>query len=346
MKNLKHLCLTPLLTLPLNLYAAEPIKISGIMEIDASYSKDYNQNSRSDITVSKIELAFDTNINVETVAHVLILHEDDSTEPLQLDEATLTMQLGGGWYLNGGRMVVPFGIYETHFVADPITAGLGEASETALQIGFERDGLYGSFYAFNGDTINTSSALKGNDRTQHFGGNLGYIITHGDASLNLGVDYINNLADADAVSGMLSINTDTDGDTIADKSTLNRYVKGVSLHAVYNDGPWTAIAEHMKAGRFEATELAFNGNGAAPSATNVEVAYSFSWGTVATAYQTTREALSLALPKQRTLIGFSMRLLENSTLNIELSKDKDYSDTVGGTGAKGTASTIQLAVAF
>ena len=145
---------------------------------------------------------------------------------------------------------------------------------------------------------------------------------------------------------MLSINTDSDGDTVADTSTLNRYIKGVSLHAIYNHGPWTAIIEHLKSSQFEAAELASNGNGATPTATNIETAYSFNWGTVAAAYQTTHDALALALPKQRKLIGVSMKLLDNSTLNIEFSKDRDYNNAVGGTAAKGTKSTIQLAVAF
>ena len=346
MKKLKKNLLPILLGLPLNLCAAEPIKISGIMEIDATVGSDYSQKSISDIALSKLELAFDADINTQTIVHVLVLHEDDDTEPMQLDEATVTMQLGKGWYFNGGRMAVPFGVYETNFVTDPVTKELGEAHEAALQIGYAKEGLYGSLYAFNGDTIRTSTALEGDDRIEHFGAKIGYIVTSGETSLNIGADFISSLADSNTVYELMSINTDTDGDTIADRSTLDRYAKGVALHGIFSNGPWIGIVEHLRSSRFQPAELSFNGDGAAPTATNIEAAYSFNWGTVAAAYQTTHDALALALPRQRKLVGLSMKLLENSTLNIEYSKSNDYDSSVGGTGASSTQSTIQLAITF
>ncbi len=346
MRKLKRLILPTVILIPLNAYATSPIKISGLMEVDASFSKDYNQNKTSDVTVAKVELAFDATINAQTTAHILMLHEDNNTEPMQLSEGIITIQLGNGWYFNGGRMVVPFGTYETNFVTNPITTDLGEAHKAALQFGFERNGLYGSLYAYNGNTIKTSTALKGDDNAEHFGTNIGYILNSGETSFNIGADFTSSLAEADAVSGALSINTDTDGDAIADTATLSSYTHGISLHGIYTHGPWIAIMEYLKADRFQATELAFNGRGAAPSATNLEAAYSFSWGSIAMAYQTTSDALTLGLPKYRTVIGLSMRLIENSTLNIEHWKDQDYSNNVGGSGASRSKSTIQLAVTF
>lgn len=346
MRSLRKFTLPALITLPLSAVAAEPVKISGLMEIEASYGKNFDQTSVSDITVSKIELGFDADINERVTAHILMLHEDDGTEPMQLDEGTLSIDLGNGWYVNGGRMVIPFGIFETSLVSDPLTKELGEAHEAALQVGFERNGFYGSLYAFNGDTIKTSTSLNGDDTAEHFGANIGYVFRSGEMSLDVGADYTSSLADADVVYDSLSPNTDTDGDTLADISTLDSYVSGFALHAIYRNGPWSAIVEHIKSDKFQAAELNFNGQGAEPSATNVEAAYAFAWGTLALAYQMTDEAQALGLPERRILVGTSLGLFENTNLNIAYGKDKDYLISEGGTGQDGSNLTFQLAVTF
>jgi len=337
MKTLKTLALPVLITLPLSNFAAEPVKISGLMQIDANFGKDYNDNSVNDIILRKIELGLDSQINDRTAMHILLEHEDGMSG-MDVTEGNITLDLTKGWYFTGGRMVVPFGIFETNMISDTLTKSLGEAHEDALQIGYSgEEGFYGSLYVFNGDTIETSTLNKGDDTAEHFGANIGYLFKSGEMTLDVGADYASNIADADSVFDTLSANN---------VISLDSYISGIALHGVYSNGPWSAIVEYVMADKFQTTELAFNGQGAEPSAANIEAAYSFDWGTLALSYQTTDETQALGLPENRILVGVSKNLFENTTLKVEYAKDDDYSTTDGGSGNDASNLTFQLGVTF
>lgn len=351
MRLVTKLALPALLTLPCCALAAAPVKISGLMQIDASFGKDFQQHRVSDIILRKIELGLDSQINERTAMHILLEHEDGDGG-MSVTEGNINLDLTNGWYLMGGKIVVPFGIYETHMITDSLTKPLGEAHEDALLIGYGgNEGIYGSIFAFNGDTIETSTSLKGNDSAKHFGANAGYIFSSDDMTLDIGLDYTSSIGDADTLFESLSINTDTDGDTQTDTATLNDHVSGIACHAVFSNGPLSAIVEYLRADKFETGELAFNGQGAEPSAANIEAAYAFEWATVALAYQATDDALALGLPKTRILAGVSKDLFENTTLKVEYAKDEDYDSTDSdgsnnGTGRNASTVTFQLAVTF
>jgi len=346
MNNFKKLALPVLITLPLNAFAAEPVKISGLMQIDASFGKDYADNSASDIILRKIELGLDSQINERTAMHILMEHEDGMSG-MDVTEGNITLDLTNGWYLRGGRMVVPFGVFETNMITDTLTKAVGEAHEDALQIGYGgEEGLYGSLYAFNGDTIETSTFNKGDDTIGHFGASIGYLFKSSEMSLDIGADYISSMADADSLFDGLSLNTDSNGDAIGDTATLDSYVSGLALHGIYSNGSWSAVVEYLKADKFQVGELAFNGQGAEPSATNIEAAYSFDWGTLALSYQTMDETQALGLPESRVTVGAATDLFENTTLKVEYAQDDDYSTTVGGTGNDASNLTFQLATTF
>ncbi len=342
----KYNCIAALpLMISVSAQAAD-IEISGAMEVEAGFHSDYNNVKSSDITLATVELAIDSQINDRVSGHLSLIHEEDDT-PLEVDEGTISLDMGNGWNISAGQMYIPFGNYESNMISDPLTLQIGETRESALQLGFERDGYYSAVYIFNGDSIETSTALKGEDTIENFGVSIGKSFENDKFTLNFGLDYISSIGDTDGIFGNLTAATDHDADAAtADISTLQSYVSGFAFHWIYNRDALSFIAEHVKSDSFQAAELAFKGQGAAPSATNIELGYAFEWGTAAIGYQTTEEALSLALPETRILFSISHEIFENTTLGYEHSMDEDYSSADGGTGKDGSTSTLQLAVAF
>lgn len=322
----------------LNANAAE-VEISGLIEAEANFASDFNDVDSSDIALATVELGFDAQINDRVSSSVLLLHEDDDTEPMEVDEGTITVDLTNGWSVTAGRMYVPFGVFESNMVSDPLTLELGETREAALLLGYEANGLYASAYAFNGDTSETSTPA-GEDTIEHTGVSIGYAMESGAHSLDVGLGYISSIGDSDGLSPALDGNADGTPDP------LTSFVSGTALHAIYTRDALSLIFEHVAADDFAVGELAFKGQGASISATNLELGYEFAWGSAAIGYQMTEEAVALGLPESRILLAASKEIFENTSLSVEYATDEDYSITDGGTGNDASSLTLQLAVEF
>ena len=59
------------------------------------------------------------------------------------------------FYLNAGKIYVPFGNFESHFISDPLTLELGETRESAVKVGFANDMFDLCMAVFNGDINET-----------------------------------------------------------------------------------------------------------------------------------------------------------------------------------------------
>jgi hypothetical protein len=311
---------------------SDRIQIGGAIEVEAGYHSPYTGKDTSDLVVSTIELGVDAQLNDWVAGKVTLLYEEDET-PLEVDVGILTIAPPDGpWFINAGRQYVPFGTYETYLVSDPLTLELGETRETAVLFGLASTGFVGAFYVFNGDSE------KSGDNIDHYGATAGYTHLDDDSAFAMHVGYINHIGDSDTLQ-----------DTIG--GNVNDYVGGVAIDARLSNGPIEVIADYVAAtGRFDATELAFNGNGAAPKAWHLEVAYTFalaSWPTtVAFGYQASDEALALDLPETRIATALSVEVADNTTLSFEWAHDKDYGTGDGGTGKTSETATAQLAVEF
>jgi len=318
--------------------ALKGVTLSGLVEVDASYAEDYEDNNTSDIVVATVELALDAKVHEWASAHVLFLYEEDDTEDVTVDEAILT--LGNldksPFFLDVGKMYVPFGGYASHFISDPLTLEVGEAQETALLVGAESAGVYGSVYTFNGDTKEADD----DDEINSFGVSLGYAMETDTMAFDVMASYLNNMADSGGIT-----------DAVSDPEGLNDTVAGAGIQLVAGFGGFAAIAEYVGAlDQFETADLAFNGEGAEPKAWNVELGYTFPVGmrevTVAVGYQGTDEAIALDLPETRILAGVSVGLFDNTSLSLELAQSQDYDEEDGGTGEEANSAILQLAIEF
>ena len=343
------------------------VELSGLVEVEAaSWSVDDNgffeDDDGSDVSLATVEIGLDVQLSDWSSGHLLLLYEEGEEDGhIIVDEGTITLGNLDKFplYLTAGKMYVPFGSFESCMISDPLTLELGETNDTAVQIGFEAAGFYGSVYAFNGD-INEEGE---NDDIDTFGANLGFAMEKDAIGLDVGVDYINNIGDTDGLGDHLADRTEeidlalhgggfvTTEVGIDGADEIDDYVDGLSLHAILAMGPFTLIGEYVAAlDDFEVDEINFDNDGAEPEAWNVEAAFTtelFSRETTfALGYQGTDEALALGLPEDLYIGSVSMEIFDHTSLAFEYFHAEDYDTDDGGTDDDADVATVQLAVEF
>lgn len=319
---------------------AADIELGGVVEIEARAGSDYANKDFSDIALATVSLDLDAALSERLSAHLRFLHEDNHTEPMEVDEGTIKMDYGTVIF-TAGRMYVPFGVYETQLISDPLTLEIGETREATLQLGAEYRNFYGSIYVFNGSIIKAAAAANGEDTVEGIGATMGYEQKRENFALDIGFDLINNIGDSDILGEWLAINAG---------SQMQSHVSGKLLHALLRIGPWTVIAEYLQTDQFATGELDFGDRGAELAALNLESGYTFDWAgresTLAMAYQMTDEAVAIGLPKARMLLGMGVLIEQSTRVKLEYATDKDYGVDHGGTGDDASTLMAQLAVEF
>ena len=314
----------------------EHVKISGLVEVEAGFSKDFDDNNTSDLTLATAALDFDVNLHRYVSAHLLFLWEEDDTEPVDLDEGYIMLGNTEFFpvYFQVGKLYVPFGNFESNMISDPLTLEMGEARESAAVLGAESNGFCGAVYAFNGD-VNESGS---DDGIKCFGLNAGYAFENDNFSFDIGAGWINSIAAGDNLADTLP-------------GEIEDYVAGYTAHATFNLSGFTLIGEYLAAADdFEASELAWKSGGAQPKSWNLEAAYTFAIvgheTVLALAWQSTEEALALELPEDRFVGTVSVGIIDGLSLSIEYAHDEDYSKSDGGTGNNADIITTQLSLEF
>lgn len=326
------------------------IEVGGLIEVEAGYndSDESGADSESDIYVPTVEIGIAAQVNDWVGAEVVLLYEEafgndsDEDTDLEIDVATITIaDPDGPWFVTSGRQYVPFGTYETNLISDPLTLEIGETRESAILAGMESNGFAGGVYIFNGDIDE-----DGDNDIDSFGAFAGYSHENENVAFAVNGGYISNIADSDGLQDTINDNID------AVPVDFDDHVGGFTVDAMVETGPFVFIAEYTTAtDDFTSDELAFRGDGAEPSAFNIEAGYNFMLAgrdaTVAIAYQETDEAVGLGLPEERVAAAISVEIMDSTTLSFEWANDDDYSTADGGTGeAGGDTVTGQLAVEF
>ena len=260
----------------------ERVELHGLLEVEASYtatdfrghpidkSLSGTENTReSDIILATAALGIDIDFHKYAKGHILFLWEEDKTEPVDLDEGTLT--LGGTenfpFFLVGGRFYIPFGMYNSHFITDPLTLELGESRESSVMVGFANDMFELKAGAFNGEV----SQSRTHDTINSFYGCVNVTIPPKwlrGLELRGGISYTNNIAESDNLQDL--INPLLGG-------RVDDLVPGLGAWLSATYGMFTLELEYIGAlGNFRAGELVFDGSHvgkrSAPKAWNAELA--------------------------------------------------------------------------
>ncbi len=308
------------------------IDFSALIEVEGSTGENFEGVSESNFELATVELGFVGKVTDWTSAHLTLLYEEGGDDKILIDDAHINIGNTEEFplYLNAGRQYLPFGNFTSNMISNPFTLEIAEIQETALQIGFEANGAYGSVFAFNGDT----NEGGGDSEIEQFGANIGYTFKQEEFSIDAGISYINSIGDSDGLSEILQEDNLLEAD----------YVGGFGAYAIAAIGPVSVIGEYITA-LDDFGEV----NDKQPMAFNIEAGYTFEINgmesTGAVAYQGTND-MAGNLPESRILASFGIGIFEGTTLAFEYAHDEDYNTADGGTDESTDTFTAQMAYEF
>ena len=304
------------------------LTLSGLIEVEAGYQRSRlrsgGSDEASDLTLATAQLGLGAKANDHLGATLALLYEEADDARIELDEATI--DLGNGpWQARIGRQYLPFGVFRSHFISDPLTLELGETRETALRAGFHLDRASLDAFVFNGDAEQTGK----DSQLRDFGASLGLKPVEG---LELAASYLSDLADSD--SELVG-------------SAFNRRVAAWSAAAVATLGPLEFSGEYLGAMKsFAAADLdtAGDGSGDRPHAWNLEAAWT-PCQSVELAARLEGSDQFAGQPQRQYGLGGSWGFYPHATLALEYLHGR-FDATFGGDAKSRDLATIQLALAF
>ena len=172
---------------------AERLTLSGLIEVEAAAERFRPEGgpseSGSDMTLATAFVALGAEIDDRLSASISFLYEQGDTD-LEVDEATINYA-SGVWRARAGQQYLPFGVFNSHFISDPLTLELGETRATALLAGYKNELFSVSGFVFNGN----ADRIGGENHLDDWGLSLVLSPTEG---VSLGGSYLADLADTDA----------------------------------------------------------------------------------------------------------------------------------------------------
>ena len=304
----------------------EYITFGGAIEVEASWSEDFEGASSSSVDLATAEFSFEAQVS-KWARGVMAIEWDDDDDKLTIDETFIfignTDEIPV--FLQAGRFIVPFGIYEGNTISDPLTNEAFETKEDAVLAGFESNGFYANAYVFNGET----NEGGGDDIIEHFGGNLGYHMASDTMKFGSSIDFISSIFDSDGLTDGFQDSLDSD------------YAPGLAVHTIFEMDGFGIIGEYITA--------LDDVDGIEPKAWQIEGFYEtevrgrgliFSLG-----YSETEE-LGGILPESRIAAALGVDLFDGVGLTFEYLHEEDYEEVDNGTGEAADAFTTQLAYEF
>ena len=257
---------------------ADKIHPSACIEVEASY-EDYNfhdpsvrDTDTSDLVLATVEIGFDVDIAKHVKASLFFLYEEDETD-FDVDQGIITIDGADvvPLYVDLGKMYIPFGRFESHFIRDPLTLELGETNESAAVGGFRNDLLELSVGAFNGDIDETG---KGSNHIDNYLASACFTLpetTVPDLDLTAGISWVSNIADSDGLQEVI----EEVAEEAKEEPTIKNHIGGFNTFIIASLlDKYFFNAEYLGAiDDFEANELSFDGGKSyRPEAWTIELA--------------------------------------------------------------------------
>ena len=312
------------------------ITISGLIEVEAAAESvdfaDSTSDAASDLVLATAQVGLGVKLTEEVRGNISLLFEEgafgDEDTDLEVDEAAIDINYAP-LFGRFGRLYVPFGVFHSHFISDPLTLALGETRETAALIGYGHDLFSLAAFVFNGD----AEKINEEDHIRDWGASL--VITPAEG-IELGGSYLADLADSDAEL----------------LTEYRRRVGGWSSFATVERGPFGASAEILGATKsFAAADLDADGDGKGdkPLAWNLEVSWALKENVeLAARYEGSDEFAGQ--PERQYGVDVSWSPWEYTTLSLEYLRgefDLDFSaDENGNVLDRRDLVTAQLAFEF
>jgi hypothetical protein len=319
---------------------SERVTISGLLEVEGAYTrksfKERDDEDSSDIVLATAQIELDARIREWVKAHMILLWEEDETEPLDVDEGTITLGATDSFpfYLLAGKFYPHFSEYNTYMISDPLTLELAELRESAVSVGYVSPWFDAGVGTFNSDVSNVEG-----DTINGFWAEAALHCPEGfPFPFTLGAGYLNNIADSNNLREEVAV----------DK--LEDLVGALSVYGIVQFGPVALSAEYVTAlDDFRAGELGFavlDGveREAKPAAWNIEAAYGFlEKFQIAARYAGTQD-LYAWFPQAQYGATLGWEFTPGTTFSIEYLHG-EFDDNDEGLDAQDVVTT-QLAVVF
>jgi len=244
------------------------------------------------------------------------------------------------FYGTVGQYYVPFGTYASNMVTAPLTLQLARVKARAILVGYQPQlshTPYASAYIFQGDTHAGAT-----NRVNNGGINLGYRLSKGEFSGDVGAGVIANIADSVGMQDVAN-NSNTfngfGGVNGTGNERIAHRVPAYDLRATLDLGQaYDFVAEFITASTaFNKNDLTMNNHGARPKAFNSELSYSFQTfarpTAVAIGYGLTKDAMALQLPAQRYSLTVNTSVWRDTLQSLEFRHDVNYAASSFGTGS-------------
>lgn len=316
-------------------YINDHVTFSGAIEVETVWSEDFEGASESSVDLATAEFAFEAELT-DWAMGVVAIEWDEDDDKLTVDEAFIS--LGGTekfpTFLQGGRYVVPFGVYDGNTVTDPLTNEAFETKEDALTIGTSFGPVSIDAYLFNGETNEGDSE---DSHLEQYGVALGYAYEDDTLAVEAHLGYSSSIIDADGLEEEFDLEAD--------------YVDGVAMQGSLRVAGAVFIAEYITAldDAKSTDEITGEISTAEPSAYQLEAGYNFNIGHLpllfAVGYSGTSD-LGGILPESRLAVVLGIELVEGLGFNLEYAHDTDYDQDEGGTGEKADSVIGQLYYEF
>ncbi len=340
-------------TLPIVPY----LNVSGGVQAAAVSARPAHGSHMSSINLTSADIEIMGNINRWTTTFIDFTYDNappNSFGPLvsnsrvYLDQGFITLGNLNSFplYFTMGQIYVPFGLFDTAMVTDPLTSDLANTQERAALLGFNKEYGNNTFdvqtFIFKGDAITSASSNAINE----FGSNLDYTYEADSWSTQLGTSFMANLADslgmqmnsvaAPSPTGFTGFgNTALPGNR--NPEILIHRVPAIDLHGELTIGSISFNGEYVTATTaFNRDNLGFDFRGAKPSAASIESVYTFNIfnrpTNIAIGYQNTAQALALFLPMDRYVTTFNISIWKDTIESLEFRHDVNYPVTAHASG--------------
>ncbi len=316
------------------------IALSGTIEAEAGYintdiaDPEEKDMDESDVILATAVLGVYVEIVKHVSGHIVFLWEEDSTEPVNIDEGFITIDGKDvvPMYFNVGKLYVPFGNFASHMISDSLTVEIGETRESAVQVGIFNDILNLSVAAFNGDIGSTGD----DDTISSYVGSVQFTLpesTIANFGLSVGASYISNIADSDGLSDEIATAEGTLEDHVAG---LGAFISMSVMDMIFIEAEYIGATDEFEAGElFDDTDTEKR----QPIAMNFELAVTLIDAIeLAIRYEKTEDVTSLPETQYGAAIVYS--LFSNTTIAVEyLHGEFEYDDETN-------VVTTQLAIEF
>ncbi|MGK2945742.1 MAG: LbtU family siderophore porin [Desulfuromonadales bacterium] len=239
------------------------VTLHGLLEAEAYYARPEGGEEESDLNLATAELSIEVTLNDYVGGHLTLLYEEEEGEEddIDVDEAVISLGSPGQLFgqtpsLHVGRMYVPFGMFNSYMISDPLTLELGETRDTAALFALEGDVWVLKAGGLNGET-------DANGDSNHIDNWVASLEFTPVENLAFGVSYINDLAESD-------------NELVQDETLYSSNVAGASAFLSVQCGQFGFEAEYLTA--LEDFDSALVGigedlTGRRPSALNLELAW-------------------------------------------------------------------------